>query len=228
MKNLAYVIILMVCFVNCNKEKYSCTVTGKVINYGNQKGIAGATVFLEDGVGAYDPIINSSSSSGKYVTATTDSNGFFSISLKGEYSPFISAFKQRYHRPDYGPIEGIATGTTNNYMINLVSYANCEFTIKPLFVPLPTDYLAYNYSPMSYDYSIRKSEVDTTIGMPEPEYINAINFNTQKIKYDSTIVIGDRYCCYRIRYTKNSKSYNLIDSVYIKSFETYKGVIELP
>lgn len=206
--------LLLASMIACKKDdKYTATAQGRVIEAATGKPIEGARVRLQDGVGNSGPINLGNTSSGINVETLTNANGEFNLKIEGEFSPYISTGKTKYHdfRYDGVGVMPLRTSNNSNIILSLESeaYFNATFVSKN---NLKIDTLVVSL--LSYKNKIGVSDVNLFIGN-EPHTYSISGFYSY----------GNRYLPMRLYIVRNGKAKINIDSVYLKPFETYSDTI---
>ena len=236
MIRLAVLPIILAGLLGCMRdEEFTTRVSGKVVNRFTQEPIEGAYVYLKDGVGASGVvIIDSETSSDKRSEMYTDANGEFSLELTGEYSVYLGVGKENYREfeADGAGIKsyGRNGGSFENQIIELEAQAG----FNPLFesvVPVnSTDSLIILFKDSRPDLPANKVKNRLNsgwnilyIGQQTSRFISVDTpKELEKLIAPTT---GDTHTEYQIAYTRNGQWETKIDSVYIKSFETYTDTI---
>ncbi|MEJ0031616.1 MAG: hypothetical protein WDO15_15125 [Bacteroidota bacterium] len=212
---------LFIVLIACDQPEHVTTVNGTVINFGSRQPMAGARVTLTDGVGGDWLLPGANTSSSAFSQIYTDSLGKFSISLKGKYQASLSVgMKDCEYDPNWSDgisigVRGLAPGTHDDVICELRAYAwfNATFQEKPG----PTaDSLEVNL--LWYDI------LQSGRGPFGQIFTGAGPFRFMSID-KGWIVIGDRFLRYELKVRRNEVWTSTIDSVYIKSFDAFDGVI---
>jgi hypothetical protein len=220
MKNILTVLsISLLCLVgfSCGKKKYHTVISGKVINYGSKAPIDSVLVVLQDGVSSSGSIIDGNTSSDSKDMVYTNNNGEFRVELKGEHHPYLWWSKKKHERydPEYGrEIKPYSEGIYENEILELQADAFFDGKFK-IDQGLPEDTLNVKI---------------LVIGFGLGYYIeNGFKRNCDGTRYCGfTIPLtlpGHTYYVYDVNYKKNGLWYHKLDSIYIKSFETFKDTI---
>jgi hypothetical protein len=204
---------------SCGKKKYHTVVTGKVINYGSKEPVAGVRVVLADGIATGGVNVGSTSSDAKSETFT-DINGEFNIELTGNHITYLYLFKEGYSfsYSDGGASIGMrpySAGSVNkNQVLELKAEAFFDGKFKIL-----------NGSKED-SLKIKVLEFDHNLG-----YYIENGFKRERDGVDHVyfhvplILAGHTYFIYEADLKKNGHWNSKIDSVFIKSFETFKDTI---
>lgn len=211
--------------VGCMRdEEFTTRVSGKVVNRFSQEPIEGAYIYLKDGVGASGGFtIDTETSSDKRSEMYTDANGEFSLELTGEYSAYLGVGKEGYHEfeADGAGIKsyGRNGGNFENQTIELKAEAYFNGTFANSGVFSDNDTLIVTL--LSYESltSIMALVSDANPYVGEGPLLFCPHCN------DGKLAEGDRYLRFKLDYTRNERWQTKIDSVYIKSFETYTDTI---
>ena len=220
----------------CGDEEFTTTVSGQVINFGSREPIEGVSVYLKDGVGTSGFGIDSKTSSDKRNETVTDANGEFTVSLTGEYEAFLALGKEGYQEyVNEAAQQGIKSyGFGGNYE-NQVFELKAEAGFNPLFestVPVqPTDSLVAIYQDTRPDLPADQLKNFTNsgwdylyVGQQTSRFVSTVTPEELEVRRVAPAV-GDTYTPYQIAYTRNGRWETKIDSVYIKSLETYTETI---
>lgn len=216
----------------CQDDEFTTHVSGKVVNRYTQEPIEGAYIYLKDGVGSSGVIIyDGNTSSDKRSEMYTDANGEFSLTLTGEYGVYLGVGKENYREfvADGAGIKGYGRngGSFENQIIEL----EAEAGFNPLFVSkVPVE--ATDSLVIMFNYFKTDESAD------QIKYYADVSWNTLYVGQQSSRFLpssalddwvapttGDTYTPYQIAYTRNGQWETKIDSVYIKSFETYTDTI---
>jgi hypothetical protein len=223
--------VAITCFA-CKKEdeKIETTVTGKVINYGSGEPIDSVFIILLDGLpGTTNPFINLDKGDSKevsYNTVYTDKNGEFSIKVTGRQPRVTFApGKQGYEYED--PYPNIAIDY-RDFEAGGVYYEEVKMKAEAYFNPV------FAYDPDKGPatkviwYKVNKNAE----GKLEKDYSYTTEFEGNgPFKYcnicinDGAFSIGHTYFPYELEIHRNNQIETIIDSVFIKSFETYSDTI---
>ncbi len=204
----------------CEKKDRTTIVSGKVINAGSKQPIDSVKVSLLDGVSTAGEIIPGNTTSGKKNIAYTDKEGKFRVEITGDYEPFLSLSKQDYEAPQGGLVIGVEWGNDNAYKVYEMK-ANAWF--NPVVAPrsefssgiiCPAVYNQYYGCECEY---LLKSLPETPMKVFDRKDLLG-NFGWSQYG-------GDTYQLYKIEVNRNGVKQIIIDSVYIKSLETYTDTI---
>ncbi len=220
-------------------DEFTTHVSGKVVNRFTQEPIPDVYVLLKDGIGASGVIIiDSETASDKRSETYTDANGAFSLELTGSFYPALGASKVGYEfDPDWtdGVGEGFKSyalggGSHENQVLEMETQAG----FNPIFestVPVnPTDSLIILFQDTRRDLPANQikrrlnSGWNTLyVGQQASRFISADT--PEELNKPVAPTTGDTYTPYQIAYTRNGQWETKIDSVYIKSFETFTDTI---
>lgn len=208
---------IILSFCSCRKKnKYHTVVKGKVINHGSKAPIEGVEVILQDGVNDPGLMEPGGTSSDKKSVSYTDANGAFSVELKGEHLAYIGMRKEGYvfEYSNGGSVVGIKAypeGIHENQVLEMKAEAFFDGYFQSL-TPLSVDTLIAD--PLS-------NETLNTTGFKKTFY----GVGPHKWRNTPYLVIGDMFLKIKLDYTRNGQWESRIDSVYIKSLETYTDTI---
>ena len=237
-RTIALPLLLVGLFACNNDEEFTTHVSGKVVNRFSKEPIADAYVFLNDGMSSSGLGAGWQTSSDKRVEGRSDINGEFMLELTGEYEATLGVFKEGYaFDPDWDDEIGEDTkgyGYGGDYE-NQVLEMEAEAGFNPLFestVPiLPTDslviFIGGNVRP-AVPANQLKDWLNTGwtrlyVGQQISRFSPVDNVRKpEEFGYPAT---GDTYTPYQIAYTRNGQWESRIDSIYIKSLETYTETI---
>ena len=236
---LILIVAILLTLSSCMDDEFTTTVSGKVVNFGSREPVEGAYVYLKDGVGSSGPIIyDGNTSSDKRSEVLTDANGEFTVSLTGEHAAYLGVVGpegyQEFIIAEGGAAVGVKSyGFGGNYE-NQVLELKAEAGFNPLFVNTilgqPTDSLIILYQDIRRDLPANQikrrlnSGWNTLyVGQQASRFISADN--PEELNKPVAPTTGDTYTPYQIAYTRNGQWVTKIDSVYIKSFETFTDTI---
>ena len=232
---LILIVAILLTLSSCMDDEFTTTVSGKVVNFGSREPIEGAYVYLKDGVGSSGVVIyDGNTSSSKRSEVLTDANGEFTVSLTGEYEAFLSVGKEGYQEfivANEGAAVGIKSYGFGGSYENQVLELKAEAGFNPLFVnTVPgqlTDSLIIftDYTKPDVPANQLKDWLNTgwnTLCVGEQ---NCRVVSTASLDEHVILTTGDTYRVYQIAYTRNGQWETKIDSVYIKSFETFTDTI---
>lgn len=210
-------------------EEKTTIVEGIVVNSGTKKPVEGALVSLLDGASfSSGPFgIDADLSSGKVNRVETDKNGAFRVEITGVYEAFLVVSKKRYSFEHI--IEGSTQGNrpfTEGLHENIVLEMDAEAFFAPVLKSKVRvregDWVSIE--PSFYNdngvYS-RTGHIRECYGKDICDLYYLVLFS----EYRPHISKGDKYLLYQLKYRRDSVAYEKIDSVYIKSFETYRDTI---
>jgi hypothetical protein len=212
-------VIVLFALMACHDEEYVTTINGTVINLGSRQPMAGAKVTLTDGIGGN--WLNLSTSSDVFSVVYTDSLGKFSITLKGKHqASFSVGMKDCEYDPDWHDgisigVRGFSPGVHDDVICELWAYAWFDATFQEKPGPA-ADSLSVDL--FRYDQVLRSGK-----GIEGRLFIGTGPFEYSS--YKGAIVVGGRYQRYELKVHRNNVWTSTFDSVYIKSFETFDGVI---
>jgi hypothetical protein len=212
---------LFMVLIACGEEEYVTTVNGTVINFGSRQPMVGAKVTLTDGIGADWLMSGFSTSSSGYSVAYTDVQGKFSITLKGKHqAAFSVGMTDCEYDPDWSDgvsigVRGFSPGVHDNVICELRAYAwfNATLQAKP---GATADSL--KVSLLWYDI------LQSGRGFDGQDFTGPGPFRYSSLD-KGMLVIGDRFLRYELKVHRNNAWTSTIDSVYIKSFDRFDGVI---
>jgi len=222
MKTLLTFSAFLICciFWGCKKEKQFTYIEGIVINTGSKQPIDSVLVSLHDGLGS-SVLLGGGQTVGSENTVTTytDKNGHFKISILAD-APFLWLSKNGYRFVQVAPSGTLSTdpksylsGSNNSNQV-LTLWANAYF--QGIFKgrsSLPTDSIYFDEASqkVSLDWLRSRNHWNFGNGPFGPPY--------------PFLEIGDKYFSYWIEYQIHGVWHQKIDSVYIKSFTTYRDTI---
>jgi len=208
-------VIILVLYAGCKKNLVT-TIEGQVVNFGSKQPIDSVKVIFNDGW-----INGGASSSGNRDFAYTDANGHFKITTEVG-TPFLYLSKRGYEFvvPSSGSSDDtkyFAPGRYYNVELDLRAVAYFQGVFK-------------GKSSLRNDsvYFDRASErwVTQEISLGWLRKRNHWNFGNGPFSPISEWpVIGDAYFSYWLEYQVQGVWHERIDSVYIKSFTTYRDTI---
>ena len=214
------------CLFACGDEEFTTTVSGKVINFGSKEPIEGVEVYLKDGIGSSFFGVDGNTSSDKRNETVTDENGEFTVTLTGSYEAALSMGKEGYEfDPDWN--DGVSVGV-RGYGYGGGNYENQVFELK-----------AEAYFRGVFENSGASSDQDTlnitllsyksltsvmALVADENPFVGKGPFQFYGPS-DKKRVVGDRYLRFKLEFTRDGVWQTKIDSVYIKSFETFADTI---
>jgi hypothetical protein len=219
--------ILIILFLStlfaCKKDDKTLidtTIEGIVINTGSRKPVYNVKVIAVNGVSTYDTFLGTNDNSGSviYAITYTDSNGKFSVTVKGNYPCiFLEKTGYRFVVFTYGSSDNyksyIAGKTYKNEILEL--WADAYF--NPVFKGLScinTDSVYFDEGkciPLAFTKT-------TYINYGNGPFSNYAGSKGWK-------GIGDKYFSYWMKYQIHRVWHERIDSVLIKSFTTYSDTI---
>ncbi|MGB0391098.1 MAG: hypothetical protein ACPGVC_05780 [Salibacteraceae bacterium] len=208
MKILGIILVFGLLFFNgCKKEEYHTTVKGKVIHSSTKLPIEGVTVVIENEV-SFNP---------SHLDSTvTNENGYFHLELPNENGAWVYLKKMGYtfHYSSLDNVTGYLTSYPNGVTENVVLEMYSEATFKPILQgvsPSINDSLFFERLTYDKDHNGRMRSF-TGLG--------------PFIPYDNGGYIrGDTYTYYWLRYKLQGSWTERIDSVFVKSFETFTDTI---
>lgn len=210
-----FLVLLALLFfgTSCDEKMHTTIVSGKVINAGSKQPIDSVLVTLLDGVSTAGEFIPGNTTSGLKNVAYTDKEGNFRVEITGEYNAYLALSKARYEAPNGGLITSVSEGLHENMVYEMKAYSY----FNPLIVPInPVSYSKFcpaYFSAYLSDYNC-ESGWEASLGN-SPEHPYSIGFLT----------FGDMFQIYKIEFSRNNVDYTIIDSVFIKSFETFSDTI---
>jgi hypothetical protein len=211
---------------SCDENKeYHTIVRGKVINVGSKAPIDSVLVVIRDGIpsgGGWFDLGNTSSDKKSYTY--TDKNGFFEIELIGEHSAYLGLSKKGYlyEFNEGGSVIGYKY-FSNRVFENEILEMKADAWFKPI---LKSKEISHNTDTLFFEIlSNHRSEYDIIHGNPygiTGFHCEFYGIGPFTYSYRS---IGDTYLPFRIALKRQSIKTIRIDSVYIKSFDTYADTI---
>lgn len=217
----ALFVLLSGCFQEWREK--TTVVEGIVINSGTKEPIEGVVVTLMDGFNySSDPLgMNADLASGKLYRTETDANGAFKAEISGIHDAFLGLSMKNYSYEyiDEGSTQGIRPFTNGNKHKNVVLEMDAEAFFAPFLksnVPVKQGEKVFietsSYGMGGYSRTGFDDECTGKTICPAYDYIP---FRAK----------GDKYLLYKLEYTRDSTIVSVIDSVYIKSFETFRDTI---
>ena len=209
---------------SCQDEEFTTSVSGKVVNHYTQEPIEGAYIYLKDGVGSSGVVIyDGNTSSDKRSEGHTDASGEFSLALTGEYPAYLGVSKEGYHEFEADGV-GIKSygrngGTFENQIIELDAEAYFNGTFANSGASPDNDTLIVTL--LSYE---SLASMMALVSDANP-YIGEGPFLFCPHCSDGKLVVGDRYLRFKLEFNRDGQKQTKIDSVYIKSFETFTDTI---
>jgi hypothetical protein len=209
-------ILLLFTIIGCKKDN-TTTVEGTIVNSGTKEPLDSVMVVLQDGIAAGGALGGGNTvGNGSRVTTYTKANGYFKISIQSE-SPFLGIKKDRYST-DIG-MESFKSG--GNYSVRLEMDAEAYF--QPILKSKDggtTDDIVkfldgYTY-PIWADFEQYGSSTSEKFYGKGPFSLYHTSSPNAK---------GDIYRTFKIGLWRNNDVIIKIDSVYIKSFTTFKDTI---
>lgn len=214
-----FIIIAFLSTTACSKDhEYTTRVSGVVLNYGSKEPIDSVLIGLKDGVGASGFSVLPASTDKRSVTYT-DADGRFDIELSGEYGAFLFMEKEGYEFTNI-EVKPYEDGDHDNEVLEM--YAPAFF--NPYFVSNTTNKNFSIKMPLVSKSTLGSSNYrfDFPGGVYEFEGEGPHQLGELFGPYKG---IGDTYIPYRMTVERNGKTTVNQDSVYIKSFETYRDTI---
>ncbi|HRS19843.1 MAG TPA: hypothetical protein P5243_10085 [Bacteroidales bacterium] len=221
-------VLFLICATSCRNKKGDFEITGTIINAGSKKPIDSVMVILfggnpsSTGIGAVDDL-NDNPPNGNNDTTYTDKDGYFSVKIKKESYSFIGIYKEGYRSPTYytgNKVRGDNHFTVpGEYKVRIEYVAECSF--YPIFMKIGNNsdidtlrvFLDTEYKNFPRNFPLAYAE--KYVGISPFTYLNSRAYG----------FVGDTYVYYKLEYTDNGTWKTKIDSVYIKSFETYTDTI---
>ncbi len=190
---------------------------------------------MKDGVGSDFFGVSGNTSSDKRNETVTDANGEFTVSLTGEHGPALGVSKEGYDfNPDWN--SGVAVGVKlygrgggeyQNEVFEMKAQAGFNPIFKSTLPVKPTDSLVIVFNGLRPDspanlikYRLNSGWNKLYVGQQTSRFIT-----TTALEEFVVPTTGDTYTEYQIAYTRDGQWYTKIDSVYIKSFETFADTI---
>jgi len=212
MKTIIQLLICLLIFSSCKKEEPETTISGIVVNYGTLKPIDSVMVTVVSGAG--NGTFGSTKGSGSEISTYTDHLGKFSVSIKGEnLFLYLKKDKYRYDEEIFGAYKSYTAG--KDYLNEILKFKAKSF-FNPVFIFKSckiTDSIYLNIGssiPNAYQKTI---------------YLNYGEKPFQPFGGIGMLVIGDFFNPYWIKYQIDGQWKEKIDSVYVKSFETFTDTI---
>lgn len=210
--------------MSCKDEEGVTTINGTVINFGSRQPLAGARVTLTDGIEGGILFPDADTYSDRWSVVYTDSLGRFSISLKGEHqASFSVGMKDCTYDPNWNDgisvgVRGFPFGTHDDVLCELKAYAY----FNPLLKNNPGEIQAdsVKVSVLWYD-DLNGGPFGVSVGIDDENLSNG-TFRFMNID-KGWIVTGDLYLRYKVSAKRDQIWKSRIDSVFIKSFETFEG-----
>ncbi len=205
----------MIFISSCEKKVRTTTtiVSGTVINAGSKQPIDSVKVTLLDGVSTAGEIISGNTTSGNKNVAYTDKEGKFRVEITGEYEAYIAFSKEKYEAPNGGLIKYFSKGIHDNEIFEMKAEAFFWPTISTTKL---TSYTSF--CPLYYDDNNCWSGWSESWSGTQTRKIYNVDLGGFRC-------IGDKYMRFKIEFLLNNEWNTKIDSVYIKSFETYRDTI---
>jgi hypothetical protein len=222
MKTVCFLIFLsgLLFFFACEKKERTTIVSGKVINAGSKQPIDSVKVSLLDGVSTAGQIIPGNTTSGKKNITYTDKEGKFRVEITGEYVPFLSLSKKDYEAPQGGLVIGVKWGEENADKLYEMK-ANAWF--NPVVAP-KSEFSSGIICPGTYN-PLYGYECGYFVKYLPKSPIKVFDRENLLGHFGWYQYGGDMYQLYKIEVIRNDVKQVLIDSVYIKSLETYNDTI---
>jgi len=200
-------IVWIILLGSCKKDIYNTVVNGKVIHSGTKLPIEGVTVVIENEV-SFTP---------SHLDSTiTDIDGNFHIELPNENGAWLYLKKKGYtfHYSSLDNVVGYLTsypnGTTDNVVLEMFS----EAIFQPILVgDAPTSSDSLFFERLTYDKHHNGRMREYTVEGPFIPYDNG------------GLIRGDVYTYYWLKYKSLGNWTEGVDSVYVKSFETFTDTI---
>lgn len=213
------IFIFGVILFSCTDNEHTTLVSGIVRNYGSKEPIDSVRVELKDGVGASGFSVLPASTDKKNI-AYTDSEGRFDLELSGEYTAFISIGKAGYEFTNI-EIKPYSPGEHVNQILEMYAYTLFHPVLVSREPSFPDDQIKFEFiSPALYKgYHV----YDLTWVNSFSDTFEGIGPHQRERSFDYSI--GDTYQPYRISLTREGETRVFLDSVYVKSFETYRDTI---
>lgn len=213
----------------CTKKTYHTIIEGKVINWGSKQPIDSVLVVLKDGVasgGGWVSIGNGGGTSSDKQNATyTNKLGEFKVELIGENQAvlYLSKINYSFTTPE-GGIKGYANGLFKNEVLEMkaVAYFNPFFKAKTKTSNSDTliiEILSHNKSADEIASGKRYGITGfaaTFIGSGSFRYSDGTS---------PFLSVGDSYQPFSVTLKQRGVTKTGIDSVFIKSLETYKDTV---
>ena len=210
-----------------NKDKGDFNIEGKVINIGSNEPIDSVLVILYGGNPLNNPLMpdfNDNPPNGNNDTAYSDINGKFYLEIRNESAAFLGWRKEGYK-------DGEIVWYTDNFDTKLNASGNKFFTTgsKTILIEYKAE-CTFN----SIFKKIGVNSDNDTLIVSITDYKHPTSFSDPRIYYgkspfifnrDRGYCIGDEYFYFKLEYTDIGIWKTKIDSVYVKSFETYSDTI---
>ena len=231
MKLKVILLMIIVTILSCKKKEGDYIVEGKIINAGNKEPIDSVSITLRGGYpynsGPFLQGMNDDPANDNYASTYTDKNGYFKLIIEDERQAYITWYKEGYNhgivtkngKELYNNNDVVSISPYGKYFVIIEYEAECSFF--PIFKKLENNsiddtlniYLDTHYRRIPREFPLAYAE----------QYIGISPFN-----YDNPRAYtfkGDTYIYYKLKYTDNGEWHTKIDSVYVKSFETYTDTI---
>ena len=205
---------------------YHTKISGTIINYGDRKPIAGVKVFIQEGISTSGSLLDDPNSKGEaYVETYTDSLGRFSLEIESELQPILFRVKEGYSPSTTSMGTAILLGnkTYINEVYEMLAEANFDPIIFSKNATVNDSVIFENI------YNRYKKNNDNQIIGNDYLSINALRYyygiGSFRVYFDEYPTTGDMYQPYRITLKRNGTTKEILDSVYIKAFETFKDTL---
>lgn len=220
--------LLLPIFNSCKKDAYHTIVEGKVVNWGSKQPIDSVLVTLKDGVasggGWVDLGNGGGTSSTKKSTVYTNEKGEFKVELSGENQAVLYLSKKGYtFHTQEGGIKGYSDGSFKNEVLEME--ANAFF--DPIFTSKNKTYDSDTLIIKMLSQSRRENGVifGDRYGITG---FGATFKGIGPFRYSDRypyLSVGDSYQPFSVTLKQQGVTKTGIDSVFIKSLETYKDTV---
>ena len=231
MKRIIFLLLICISAYACKKKQGDYIVEGIIINAGSKETIDSVIVGLRGGypynAGPFLQGMNNNTPNNNYAETYTDKNGKFKLIIENEAYAYITWYKKGYRKgivyrkgKEIYNNNGVASiSRYGKHFLTIEYEAECSFF--PVFKKLRNNsiddtlnvYLDTRYRIIPRDFPLAYAE----------QYVGVSPFN-----YNNSRVYtfkGDTYTNYKLEYTENGIWHTKIDSVYVKSFETFTDTI---
>ena len=213
---------------SCKDKEYTTTIEGRVINFMTNEPVDSVYVRLKDGIasgGGWVDFGGGNTSSGITSLAITDKDGYFKVSITGTHHAALFVTKDR----DNG-VTSYRKHTSWPKFYGGGHYKDEQFEIKlpAFFKPFITfkgD--IYETDVVFFEVLGKFHEGDDDYGKRSYSRTGwEYNFYYEKsLLYHRITVYGDDYTPYRFTITRDGVTREILDSVFIKSYETFSDTI---
>jgi hypothetical protein len=229
------VLIIIICIFalsiqSCkkNKDKGDLIVEGKVINIGTREPIESVLVILYGGNPFSNPLmpgVNTYPPNGNNDTAYSNRNGEFYLKLKDESAAYLGWIKDGYKNGKIiwytdDDFKNISEGSGNKFFKSGTKYIIIQYEAECTFNPVFKK-TGINSKNDTLIVSITTYNHPTSFSDPVV-YVGKSPFIFER---DRGYCTGNKYFHFKLYYTDSGIWKTKIDSVYVKSFETYSDTI---